>query len=299
MNANAFTSYRALHYTWRKFQPIVHVSVGEREYKLKPMTLTGLRNAEWRAGWKAHVLSHLLPLGEGAFVDVGANVGQTLLDFLATSRSAPCYLFEPNPSCVVELNSFISINGLNTCKVIPVALSDRNGPATLYLAPSSLSDAGGSIVENLRPDRKFTEVVVPCFRLGDIYTDVGIESISMIKIDVEGAELLAITGMTGCIQRFRPIILCEVLDADPRADLDKHCNALKDLYEKIVSQSYSILSVIKKNDRSTVEKFVQIESFRNRLFSSQTAEECDYVFCPNEKLGTLSTSGIETERVQV
>ncbi len=298
MKANAFTSYRALHYIWRKVQPVIRVSVGAKEYEMRPMTLTGLLNAQWRPNWKTHLLSHLLPLGEGAFVDVGANVGQTLFDFLAISCSESCYLFEPNPSCVVELNSIISINELSKCEVIPVALSDRNGPATLYIAPLSPSDAGGTIVDNLRPDRKFDEVIIPCFRLDDIYIDVGIENISMIKIDVEGAELKTITGMMACIEKFRPIILCEVLDADSRADLDRHSNDVRILYEKIASQLYSIFSVVKKNDGNAVEKFVQIGRFRKRYFSSETAEECDYIFCPNEKLGALSSSGIKTERVQ-
>jgi FkbM family methyltransferase len=298
MNTNAFTLYRALHYAWRKCQPVVRVSVNGREYKLKPITLAGLLNAKWQAGWKAHLLSHLLPLGKGAFIDVGANVGQTLLDFLATSSSAPCYLFEPNPNCVVELNSIVAINRIENCKVVPIGLSDTSGPAKLFLAPSSPLDQGASLIENLRPNRQFEEVTVPCFRFDDIYTAIGIENISLIKIDVEGAEPLTIAGMTACIEKFRPIILCEVLDADPRADLDQHDVGLKKLRYKLSSLSYSIFSVAKQTDGTAVARLDQVSEFRKRYFSKETAEECDYVFCPAEKSAALESSGIKTAFAQ-
>lgn len=293
MNAIEFTAFRSLHYLWRRCQPGIRVSSGGRDYRLKPSTLTGLINAQWRPGWMAHAIARILPLNRGAFIDVGANVGQTLLDFLSTSNPARCYLFEPNPSCLVELNSIIDLNGIDRCTVVPVALSDRNQPITLFLNPSSPSDSGGSIVAGLRPDRKFREVIVATSRFDDICASLGINEISLVKIDVEGAERLAIAGMSASIEKFRPMLLCEVLDADPRTDLERHGESHKALYDSVSSFSYSIFAVVKKNDASSVEKFAAIDEFKIRYFSSETAEECDFLFCPNEKVDLLKSSGIE------
>jgi hypothetical protein len=55
-------------------------------------------------------------------------------------------------------------------------------------------------------ERSSGSVAVPCRRLDDV---VGLESIGLIKVDVEGFELLALQGAEATLDRCRPVLYVE------------------------------------------------------------------------------------------
>jgi FkbM family methyltransferase len=70
--------------------------------------------------------------------------------------------------------------------VLPIALSDRAGEATLVI---NNSDSGGTHVDK-RDGRQSPgeRIVVPSKPLIDVLKEAGIETVDALKIDVEGAE---------------------------------------------------------------------------------------------------------------
>jgi hypothetical protein len=98
--------------------------------------------------WMDRVVALLLRRKPGAFVDVGANLGQTLLKVKTLAPEVPYVGFEPNPVCCHYLEKLIAINRFRSCTVLPVGLSNTAGLVSLHTRTDS--DCSGSIVPGLR-----------------------------------------------------------------------------------------------------------------------------------------------------
>jgi FkbM family methyltransferase len=169
--------------------------------------------------WLEPVYQALLRCKEGTFVDVGANVGQTMLRILAIDSARPYVGFEPQPLGCWLIQSFIEENSLRGHTILPLGLSDRNHLVTLHTKSGGPRCAGyesmSTTVENFRPDSFYTSSQDICVRKGDeVMTELGISSICAIKIDVEGGELEVIEGLSETTREKAPPIIFEVLNHD-------------------------------------------------------------------------------------
>ncbi len=145
----------------------------------------------------------------GAFIDIGVNIGQTLAKVLAIDRNRVYFGFEPQLSCCFNADQFIRANGLLNAKVIPIALGNSN--QILLLHSAGETDEGASLIEQSNAPSAMLQTPVQC-RVGDeALTELGITSISVIKIDVEGAEVMVIEGLKQTLATQRPTIFFEVL----------------------------------------------------------------------------------------
>ncbi|HEY2901617.1 MAG TPA: FkbM family methyltransferase [Polyangia bacterium] len=185
------------------------VSVGGRVFKIpvkQGIRLYAIDVEPWLDG----VIRRLTAARAGSFVDVGANLGQTLLKVKAVVQQARYFGFEPNPRCYCYLSDVIALNALPACKIYPFALGQA--PAVVELFQSSAADPSASIVEGFRPDEHYSSRQFATVFPGDqVLGGAEIDAISVIKIDVEGAERDVLLGLAGTIDRHRPSIICEVL----------------------------------------------------------------------------------------
>jgi FkbM family methyltransferase len=135
-------------------------------------------------------------------VDVGAFLGYfALLGVNAASRGR-AYAFEPDPRDFPWLSHNIEANGLSDrVQALPTALSDRPGWVTFYLAQEDQTQSSVYPLTNHGRSVQVEAVTLDAF-LGDTLPDI-------VKIDVEGAELQALEGMTRSIQRGRPLLFVE------------------------------------------------------------------------------------------
>jgi FkbM family methyltransferase len=129
------------------------------------------------------------------FLDVGVNIGQTLLKLKAINRDIKYIGFEPNSDCCFYTRRLSEINCLPNVQIVPCALSDGHGLATLYSDELGASDA--TIVKDLR-DREY---VLPSqhvvrFSFDELSPSLVGEERAIVKIDVEGGELEVLSGMT-------------------------------------------------------------------------------------------------------
>jgi FkbM family methyltransferase len=152
------------------------------------------------------LLGSLLPPG-GTFFDVGANFGYFSL--FAARRIGPqgrVVAFEPDPRNIQRLQTNIALNGFSQIRVVPAAVCDKAGTASLHLASDAEDNLGTSSIVHDGPGRK--TVNVPAIALDDFMTEFS-GNIDVLKMDIEGAELSALRGAikTLAARRIRHILL--------------------------------------------------------------------------------------------
>jgi FkbM family methyltransferase len=163
--------------------------------------------------WLNASLSAALKCRPGAFLDVGVNLGQTFFKVLPILGKEREYLgFEPQIICCDLLRTFIEDNGLIHHRIFPFGLSNEDRRVKLYMRFEGGDDCA-SIVANFRPDSFYTCHQYISVRKGDdVLRELGTEVVSVIKVDVEGAELEVIEGLAETIIQKRPILIFEVLN---------------------------------------------------------------------------------------
>jgi FkbM family methyltransferase len=171
--------------------------------------------------WMNQTLQRLLERSDGAFVDVGVNLGQTLLKVKTIAPKMRYGGFEPNPLCVTYVRRLIAVNGLEDCVVAPFGLSDRAGAVPLLARNDDPTDSSATVLKDLWARQsnwgKSPVSVLP----GDMaLASLEIGTAGVIKIDVEGAELEVVRGLQATLRRDRPHVVCEILpshtEKDPR-----------------------------------------------------------------------------------
>lgn len=135
------------------------------------------------------------------FCDIGANVG--LYSVVAgglVGEAGQVLSFEPHPANALSLMQNIQINGLTErTKVISAALGDSNGFFDFNIretvSGSSMSQLGHTVDGN---DKAFVPVLRECkaaFTLDHLVAEGIVRAPDVIKIDVDGNELLILAGM--------------------------------------------------------------------------------------------------------
>jgi FkbM family methyltransferase len=166
------------------------------------------------------LLESLLCQKKGAFIDVGANIGQTLLKVLQLDGKRPYIGFEPQLSCASSLEAFIRDNGLNNHVILPVGLGDR--PMIARFGTRSEDDTAASMAIEVRPDDFYSTIEHITVMAGDdILSQLEVDGVSIIKIDVEGAENLVMQGLSTTLATYRPAVVFECLPLVLRANLQR------------------------------------------------------------------------------
>jgi FkbM family methyltransferase len=146
----------------------------------------------------------------GAMVDVGANIGQSLVKWASLDTSRAYVGFEPNAASALQSSLLIHLNQLQNHRLFPVGISDHLGAFTLQL--NGLLDPSASSVASFRPEGFFGRKVDGLAVCGDeIIETLDVKEIAFLKVDVEGAELEVFKSFRKTIEKQRPFITFEVL----------------------------------------------------------------------------------------
>ncbi len=270
---------------YKRIQPTASLSIRGKKLSI-PIGRDGtLRIIFWQESWKTKLIEQLLSISDGTFIDIGANMGQTLLDFVSSCPDQPDHYFgfEPNPVCVAYLEELIRINQLIGCSVIPVGLSDTSEIMPLYVNLDDPADVSASMIKEARQKQITMEKLVPSYRFDDVWGKIGINPIGVIKIDVEGNELNVLKGMQNNLMEFRPYIICEVLHAGKTVDITTYAEQKNSLMRFLENSDYVVFKIMinTQNNLSGLEK---ISSFPIKQWSDESIRECDYLFSPIEKV---------------
>ena len=159
-----------------------------------------------RGDYEPHLASFIRRVLQPGMVaiDVGANVGRHMLTMSRlVGDQGHVYAFEPNSENCRALMLGIRENELANVELIPVALSDRIGAIAFTQA---IGGNGGFLYFIDDPVLHPNCSVVPTIPLDRLIDPTRLD---FIKVDVEGAEHLVISGAMGLIQKHRPVIVTE------------------------------------------------------------------------------------------
>ncbi len=144
-----------------------------------------------------------------SMIDIGANIG---LISLAVFRSVPTvniFAFEPGPHQHDLLATTILANQLNESIVLSgKAVSDLVGEAPFHVH-DYVNSSGDGLVDTGRAG-KSQIVLVETVTLDTWWNKNNRPHISVVKIDIEGGELLALRGAHEFISNVRPVIFTEI-----------------------------------------------------------------------------------------
>ena len=152
-----------------------------------------------------------LPEG-GIFVDVDAHIGtHTLRAAKRVGHNGHVLAIEPNPKTLEQLRDNIHASGASVVTVVPVACGDTETTMTLYEAGRLNTGETSLSRENAaRAGPMMGAVKVRVRPLDSLVKEVGFSRVDVIKIDVEGAEMLVLRGSQETLLRYHPAVIVEL-----------------------------------------------------------------------------------------
>jgi len=142
--------------------------------------------------------------------DVGANIGYISLVFAKIiGERGKVFAFEALPENITRLKENIALNNKEDVVIlIDKAVIDSERFAKFFIGPSNaMGKVEGSVGKKIFTD---DQIVVKGISLDEFLRKNEEHPPDLIKIDIEGGEVLALKGMKSILQSVRPIVLIEV-----------------------------------------------------------------------------------------
>lgn len=171
--------------------------------------------AFWTGEYDADVIRGLLTLlrpGD-TVVDAGANIGFYAIPFGRRLRAlnGRLYAFEPIPNNFERLQDAIRLNTVEHVTVaIEAALGEVSGTVAFHTQNEYGSETGNAIMIGAARPVRAADVVTAVTTLDEFAAERKITECRLIKIDIEGAELLALRGAERFITAARPYVYYEL-----------------------------------------------------------------------------------------
>jgi FkbM family methyltransferase len=136
-------------------------------------------------------------------VDVGAHIGYfSLVAARQVGPAGTVWAFEPVPENYELLRKNIERNRYTNVVAVSKAIANRSGPLPLFL--SGMVSGAHSVV---RDQWSRGQVMVSATTLDEFLMSVGWPHIDLVKMDIQGCEMMALQGATQFLTRNRPLKL--------------------------------------------------------------------------------------------
>jgi len=203
-------------------------------------------------------------------IEIGANIGQSTIEFIKVMPKARIYCFEPDPRAAAKLRQKISSIQADV-KIFECAVGDFNGTVSFHQSSGEGDqkdwDQSGSIREPKNhsiawPWVKFqSKIEVPIVRLDDWAIEQGIVDVDFIWADVQGAEIDLIKGAKKILESSRFFYTKYSNDEWYEGQAD-----LKQLYEAL--DNFSVCRIFRMDalfENSAIESNWEVNSLRLHL----------------------------------
>jgi FkbM family methyltransferase len=259
-----------INFTWT-------VKLDGKKVKVPIIRRLGTSNLTVPEAWMIDLFKNILKAKKGAFLDVGVNLGQSLIKLKCVAPDMEYIGFEPNPVCVFYVKELIRKNRFKKCTILPVGLYDRDSLLELEFFDPSDVDSSASIIKNFRPGHTiYDKQYVPVFSFGRISEALDLRDIGVIKIDVEGAESEVMKSLYPAISRCRPMIMLEILPVYSEDNETRKERTRK--IEQMISELNYLLFRIIKTDNGAYAGLKRLDA----IGVHSDLEQCDYVLVPEE-----------------
>lgn len=143
-------------------------------------------------------------------LDVGTNVGETLLNFAKlVGRDGYVYGFEPDEVNFGNVQKNIELNKFENVHVFNLGISDTKASVKLYrVDPHNLGM--NRILSETEAADLTDYTTIETDTLDNVIAQNNISRVDLIKIDIEGYEMHALRGGQRSLERFRPKLFIEV-----------------------------------------------------------------------------------------
>lgn len=154
----------------------------------------------------AKLLRELLKPGD-TVVDVGGNIGWfSLISAALVGPSGQVHAFEPLPANVKRFQANIGENGFKHITIHEMGAGDSEGQFEIYSFDTGADDR--HMLASLRPVMDGGKKIACRVRRIDDELQ-GVQSCKVMKLDIEGAEVMAIRGGSEFIRTRKPHIIVE------------------------------------------------------------------------------------------
>ncbi|MFO7584307.1 MAG: FkbM family methyltransferase [Anaerolineales bacterium] len=143
--------------------------------------------------------------------DVGANIGYvSMLLAHAVRPDGQVFAFEALPANIERIRANIGLNDLEErIHLIPQAVADKSGELTFYVHASvGMGKVAGSAGRS--EDQYQAEIKVQTLSLDEFVYQQDNPAPHVVKMDIEGGEVLALPGMKRILNEHHPLLLLEL-----------------------------------------------------------------------------------------
>jgi FkbM family methyltransferase len=137
---------------------------------------------------------------ERDYLDIGAWIGPTVL--YGARKARKVIAFEPDPTAFRYLAWNLELNGIANVSAFPVALSQGFGVARMA---SFGGEAGDSMTSLLNDAAHGTDVLT--IGWDDFVAATDLSKVSLVKMDIEGAEFEVLPHLIPWLKEHRPALL--------------------------------------------------------------------------------------------
>ncbi|MFH1626575.1 MAG: FkbM family methyltransferase [bacterium] len=197
------------------------------------------------------LITKYLKQGE-TFIDIGANIGQhSMFAASIVGNFGKVYSFEPIPRIYNQILDSVHLNNFdNIIKAYNFALGEKDTEQTLYITSENIG--GSSLIKRSECDKKIEVKIIK----GDNIL-LQLKQINLIKMDVEGYEYEALSGIHATLKKFHPIIVLE-FNGDSYNKNDNYGDKIISLLNNLGYSLYDIGDYMKKieNKKDFLASFI-------------------------------------------
>lgn len=162
-----------------------------------------------------HILDHYSDIN-GVYIDVGAWIGPTVM--YASQIFDKVIALEPDKIAYNRLRRNILENNFNNITLVDKCLSDKNdktsfggngkwgnSESTMLVSNPEYSSWGGRWTKEEREENIKLVETIDAKTLIDEY-NIDMEKLKLIKMDIEGSEMIVIPGMKDILSQYKPVL---------------------------------------------------------------------------------------------
>ncbi len=177
-------------------------------------------------------------------LDVGTNIGTTLIKFAQLSKNGHIIGFEPDEYNRNACLGNMSLNNVTNAKVLPYGLGAAEGIFKMEVLEEH--NRGCNRITDETGDNVFDVYIK---RMDDVAEVKALGQIDLIKIDVEGYELKVLSGAENILTTYHPSLYIELDDQY----LKEQGDSAKKLIQYLNSAGYKRIFNVTNNEDVTTD----------------------------------------------
>jgi FkbM family methyltransferase len=180
---------------------------------------------------------------DATYLDIGAWIGPTVL--FASKRCKKVICFEPDPVAYKYLLSNLQANNVKNVAPYNIAIGHKSSISRMSSLNDELGDSMTSLLANHDKTAQSFEALV--MNWNEVQNLLQLDKVSMIKIDVEGAEFDLLPAMSSFIEKYQPTLYLsihpELVDESKRKEELLKLAAILKVYKKCFNEQMEQIEI--------------------------------------------------------